>query len=386
MTSWAKSIARIVGLAQRRKNALRRPARITAIVALMVSMSVGSSTIAQPGRTSSVAQRVAEAMRELGDSNPRVREKAAVEPLKKALGGAPATRAFAQRALRSLGKPVPAAATRPAGPLYNGIVLPRVWPPRRKELRREPMSPPYLKNPPKVIPIDVGRQLLVDGFLIEQSDLKRTFHRPEYHKINPIIKADQPWETCGKSYFVAPFQGCVLYDPRDRLFKMWYLHSTKGDYYCDSVGYAISEDGIHWKKPVFAESRKPDENTVSPKKGTNLIIQGRRTCCNAVVLNHNAKSPDERFMMFASDWINRKWHCVYRTSPDGIHWSKPLAQRTVWGDYVLAFYNPFRRMWVYEARIHGGEVGRCRAYMEDPDPRKLAERVPYGSLRPQPKC
>ena len=79
--------------------------------------------------------------------------------------------------------------------LYNGIVLPDVWPPQRKELKREPMSPPYLKNPPKVIPVDVGRQLLVDDFLIEQSDLQRTFHRATLHQINPVVKADQPWET-----------------------------------------------------------------------------------------------------------------------------------------------------------------------------------------------
>jgi len=265
--------------------------------------------------------------------------------------------------------------TRAGETLYNGIELPDRWPPKRKELKREPMPLPYLKNPPKVIPIDVGRQLLVDDFLIEKSDLKRTFHRPTYPKTNPIIKADQPWETSGKSYFVAPFQGRVLYDPSDQLFKMWYLHSTKGDYYCNSYGYATSKDGIHWDKPAFTESKKPDANSVSPKKGTNLVLQGRRTCCNSVILDHNAKSPDERFKMFSSDWINRSWNCVYRTSPDGIHWSGPLVERRVWGDYVLAFYNPFRRMWVYEGRIHGGAVGRCRAYMEDPDPRKLAERV-----------
>jgi len=264
----------------------------------------------------------------------------------------------------------------PAGEtLYNGIVLPDVWPPKRKELKREPMPLPYLKDPPKVIPIDVGRQLLVDDFLIEKSGLKRTFHRPTYHKINPIIKADRPWETSGKSYFVAPFQGRVLHDPSDQLFKMWYLHSTKGDYYCNAYGYATSKDGIHWDKPVFTESKKPDANSVSPKKGTNLVLQGRRTCCNSVVLDHNAKSPDERFKMFSSDFFNRTWNCVYRTSPDGIRWSGPLVERRVWGDYVLAFYNPFRRMWVYEARIHGGAVGRCRAYMENPDSRKLAERV-----------
>ena len=268
--------------------------------------------------------------------------------------------------------------TRGSERLYNGIELPDQWPPRRKELKREPMPVPYLKDPPKVIPIDVGRQLLVDDFLIEKSDLKRTFHRPAFHKTNPVIKADQPWETSGKSFFVAPFQGRVMHDPSDQLFKMWYLHSTKGDYYCNSYGYATSKDGIHWEKPVFTESKKPDANTVSPKKGTNLVIQGRRTCCNSVLLNHNAKSPDERFMMFSSDWINRGWHCVYRTSGDGIHWSGPVVERRVWGDYVLAFYNPFRRMWVYEARIHGGSVGRSRAYMENPDPRKLAETVPQN--------
>jgi len=110
----------------------------------------------------------------------------------------------------------------------------------------------------------------------------------------------------------------------------------------------------------------------------DTVLQGRRTCCNSVVLDHNAKSLNERFKMFSSDWFNDKWNCVYRTSPDGIHWSGPLVERAVWGDYVLAFYNPFRRMWVYEARIHGGEVGRCRAYMENSDPRKLAERVSYN--------
>jgi predicted neuraminidase len=54
--------------------------------------------------------------------------------------------------------------------LYNGIELPDVWPPRfRDPAPDEPMPVPYLrKPPPKVIPIDVGRQLFVDDFLIER--------------------------------------------------------------------------------------------------------------------------------------------------------------------------------------------------------------------------
>ena len=49
--------------------------------------------------------------------------------------------------------------------LYNGIVLPDAWPPRRTmaELRSgEVMKVPYLEQKPEVIPIDVGRQLFVD--------------------------------------------------------------------------------------------------------------------------------------------------------------------------------------------------------------------------------
>ena len=42
--------------------------------------------------------------------------------------------------------------------LYNGIALPDQWPPDYGELTRAPMPVPYLKNPPAVIFIDVGRQ------------------------------------------------------------------------------------------------------------------------------------------------------------------------------------------------------------------------------------
>ncbi len=64
--------------------------------------------------------------------------------------------------------------------LYNGIVLPKVWPPQdRDPSSDEPMPVPYLAQPPRVVPIDVGRQLFVDDFLIQSTDMKRTFHRTE---------------------------------------------------------------------------------------------------------------------------------------------------------------------------------------------------------------
>src|SRR5882724_10696364 len=83
--------------------------------------------------------------------------------------------------------------------LYNGIKLPTPWPPVWKEVPANPGDPPYLMSPPAVIPIDLGRQLLVDDFLIEKTDLKRTFHVPKPHKDNPILKPEKPWEREGAS-------------------------------------------------------------------------------------------------------------------------------------------------------------------------------------------
>ena len=77
--------------------------------------------------------------------------------------------------------------------LYNGIELSSPWPPLRtaKEMKSlEPMAVPYLKNGPRVVPIDLGRQLFIDDFLIESTDLKRRFHQPKYHEKSPVLKPE----------------------------------------------------------------------------------------------------------------------------------------------------------------------------------------------------
>jgi len=50
------------------------------------------------------------------------------------------------------------------------------------------MPVPYLEKPPKVIPIDVGRQLFVDDFLIENTTLNRTLHAAQKVEGNPVFK------------------------------------------------------------------------------------------------------------------------------------------------------------------------------------------------------
>src|SRR5437867_6736636 len=78
--------------------------------------------------------------------------------------------------------------------LYNGIALADPWPPHSRVLDEILRDPPYLNDPPSVIPIDLGRQLLVDDFLVEESTLNRMFHRAEYHPGNPILQPETAWE------------------------------------------------------------------------------------------------------------------------------------------------------------------------------------------------
>src|SRR5438270_13010405 len=169
------------------------------------------------------------------------------------------------------------------GLLYNGIRLPSPWPPKVNEIPRDPVTPPYLQAPPAIIPIDVGRQLLVDDFLIEETSLRRTFHRPREHAANPLVKPDRPWEAKGRGPSAMVFSDGVWYDPRDRLFKMWYLGG-----YDTSTCYAYSEDGIRWTKPEL-----------DVRKGTNVVQPDFRDS-STVWLDQEEKDPKRRYKMFRS--------------------------------------------------------------------------------------
>ena len=96
-------------------------------------------------------------------------------------------RAFLAGAAASFALPVPTLG-RQSETLYNGITLGRPWPPEWRYAEEHPTVPPYLADRPSVVPIDLGRQLFVDDFLIEQTTMSRAFHKPAYHPANPILK------------------------------------------------------------------------------------------------------------------------------------------------------------------------------------------------------
>jgi len=236
---------------------------------------------------------------------------------------------------------------------YNGIRLPETWPPENiNPASPEPMPVPYLENPPKVIPIDRGRQLLVDDFLVEETTLKMEFHHAKKYEGNPVFKAETPMEQYRGMPVATPKSGGVWWDPRDSLYKMWYEAGWLG-----TMAYATSPDGVHWDRP-------PIQN------GGNALLLSLRPDSTAIVLDHFAENPSERFKLFLRGPGGGLRHGYSMTSPDGISWNPPVTTGKL-GDRSTFFYNPFRKKWVYSIRASGHLSdpvdGRARYYREHDD-------------------
>lgn len=205
-----------------------------------------------------------------------------------------------------------------------------------------------------MIPIDVGRQLFVDDFLVEQTTLARTMHTAEYHPANPVLKPDKPWDDEGqfvpvssgipmKGPFAIPFSDGVWYDPDDKLFKMWYM---AGRLY--ATAYATSKDGIHWEKPIL---------DVVP--GTNIVHPGNRDT-SSVWLDLNTTDPQRRYLLYRFEKKPNRGFALHY-SADGIHWSEEIRRAGECLDRATVFYNPFRKVWVYSLKA----IGPVEGYTED---------------------
>lgn len=236
--------------------------------------------------------------------------------------------------------------------LYNGIELPDRWPPDRKIFPSNDPTPPYLKAPPRVIPIDVGRQLFVDDFLIESTNMTRTHHRPVFHPANPILSPKRDYEREGYGPVAAPFSGGVWFDPRDKLFKMWYMGG-----YTRHLCLATSRDGIQWTRPAL-----------DVVKGTNIVIPRGAPESNSVLLDLNEPNAAKRFKyVYFQAGGTPAWAMNYRHSPDGVHWSEHQWRSGQCGDRTGVFFNPFRKKFVFLIRAKANQSGRAKRYWETSD-------------------
>lgn len=260
--------------------------------------------------------------------------------------------------------------------LHNGIRLPGEWPPRYGEPQGPKEMPvPYLEDKPQVIPINVGRQLFVDDFLIKETDMHRIFHSPRQYLTNPVLKADREWELTPEGFpYAGPFSDGIWYDERERKFKMWYLAGAgkvSRQKHCLYTCYAESDDGKRWVKADLG---------IVP--GTNVCDTANRDA-STVWLDKREADPAKRYKFFnveyRPDYI--QWQYVLKYSADGVHWSDAVAQSGAIADRSTAFYNPFTDKWVLSMRHHNKVSWRSRSYLEHDDPEEavsLAHRLREG--------
>ncbi len=276
-------------------------------------------------------------------------------------------------------KPIKDSVTSDKKPIYNGIRLPEVWPPRTVD----PMSdavirPPYLLSSreggyrPEVIDITVGRQLFVDDFLIEQTDLSVEYHQARKFEGNPIFRTETEAECTGH-HCVGTGSGGIWYDMENKIYKMWYDIGFN-----PMLGYAESRDGIHWERKNVADD------------GSNVILkQEQKDGACSVFIDYDAV-PSERYKMFLQSFHNHQskldyaWYVpensldennyahMLLVSADGIHWTqKGGYSKGLSGDMTTAYYDALQHKWInslrsYARTMYCGKsfVGRVRYYAE----------------------
>jgi hypothetical protein len=234
--------------------------------------------------------------------------------------------------------------------LYNNIVLPEEWPPEEIDTRSDdPMPVPYLQHHPAVISIDTGRQLFVDDFLIESTDLLHMYHLPEKHPGNPILTCETELER-QTGIIGGVCRPCVWWHPEKQLFHMWY---QAGTYFRGTIALAVSADGIRWTRPAL--DVKPGSNQALPP--------GFQPDSYGIVPDWECADPRQRFKLFATN-PGMPQPAFSFVSADGIHWTDKTETGTA-GDRSSMFYNPFRKRWVYSIRT--SFRGRSRHYRECSD-------------------
>lgn len=239
-------------------------------------------------------------------------------------------------------------------------ILSLVWPPV-VEMNYAPMPLPYLEERPEVIDIDRGRQLFVDEYLIETTSLERVAHQPKKAEFNPVLKAETETEI-GRygNPGASAKDGGIWWDPKARIFKMWYEAG-----WLQYMAYAESKDGIHWDRPKL---------DLMP--GTNVIIPDIPADSSTAWLDLFTDDSSQRYKMFlrspnsvpgSKEKYTTGWCLV---SGDGIHWDKRVPTGPC-GDRSTMFYNPFREKWVFSLRNSGNvnkvSIGRHRMYHESSD-------------------
>ena len=169
--------------------------------------------------------------------------------------------------------------------------------------------------------LDIGhtKQIFVDDLVVESvENVCRTWHQPARHSETPVITKDRAWEQI--TYFT--FNGSqVIRDPSDGLFKctyqIWNPGTQPGVPPAFHLLYAVSEDGVLWRKPAVGVFKHGDQDT-------NIVIPNAYGM--TYVLDPHEKEPSRRFKAIYLRYRPKKlfeasWEVMAATSGDLVHWT-----------------------------------------------------------------
>ena len=145
--------------------------------------------------------------------------------------------------------------------------------------------------------------LFFDYWEIETiSGFRRELQKPEKCRKNPLFIAQEPWENGNMQFY-----GSVIKRP-DKPFQCWYsfIHSPFTIY----LGYAESDDGLTWRKPLF------DIWEYEGQKTNVVFAQDPHGA--AIIYDDADPREDWKYKMMCGARPS-KAICAFH-SADGIHW------------------------------------------------------------------
>ncbi len=189
-----------------------------------------------------------------------------------------------------------------------------------------------------VAPKDIQKgshwQLFLDDHVIERSTgFRRVLHHPKPRGI--VIPADKPWETIGLS---------PVYVGRRTDGSLECYYRVHGPFKYETMGYAISKDGIHWTKPNLKLLAAPGG------KPNNLIPCGQPKDLGQY---GNVSDPAKRFLVALGDGPGWRMRLFFgRELPDFVNdpdWRTKLVECGVKPSYKLSlhFWDDIHKEWVY---------------------------------------
>ena len=221
-----------------------------------------------------------------------------------------------------------------------------------------------------IIGFSQGRILMFEKNIDSTFNIKTEFHYPIKYSLNPVLKADNPWEyNANGDPYAAPFSGGVWYDENDSIFKMWYS-AGGGKKHGLITCYAESNNGKEWIKPKL---------DIVP--ATNIVDTLEHDCIS-VLLDKYETDSSKRYKMFCMRFDTPSAvSMVLKYSADGKHWGDPVAISGDLFDRCSAYYDAFRHKYILSLKTKDENNLRARNFIEHDDPEmvvSLAHRV-YGN-------